>query len=49
MEAQKGAVDPYSGLPKRELEMELLANSLGARFSRFDPKQQIEYAITNYN
>lgn len=49
IEAQKGAVDPYSGLAKRELEMELLANATGTRFSRFDPKQQIEYAITNYN
>ena len=49
VEAETGAVNPYTGRPKRNLEMEIAANYSGVRYNEFNPKEQVEFAITNYN
>jgi len=48
IDANRGAVNPYTGLPKHNLNAEILANVSGMRFSEFNPKEQVEFAITNY-
>ena len=48
IDANRGAVNPYTGLPKYDLNTEILANVSGTRFSEFNPKEQVEFAITNY-
>jgi hypothetical protein len=41
-------VNPYTGFPEHNLNAEILANISGMRFSEFNPKEQVEFAITNY-
>jgi len=49
VEAKTGAINPYTGFPKRDLDMEISANFTGVRYNEFDPKAQVEFALTNYN